>query len=74
MSMPLFRCPKCYQDVICERIEDFRCPVCGETGGNQLTLFRLGRENDGTIKNVGVFDPARNALNAHLYHTRGGAL
>jgi hypothetical protein len=68
MRVSLFRCPKCYQDVICEGVEDFWCPVCGFVGGNQLTLFRIGRENDGSIKRIGEFDPLKNALNAHFYH------
>ena len=68
--MKLFRCPQCYSDVFCKQVEDFRCAACGFIGGNQLTLFRVGRENDGTIKDMGDFDPKQNALNAHMYHTQ----
>lgn len=66
----LYSCPMCEAQVIAENLADFRCPECGFSGGNQLSLFKVGEENDGSIRYIGAFDPVKNAQQAHLYHLK----
>lgn len=63
MTVSIFRCPECCQEVFCKSLEAFRCPVCGFAGGNQLSLF-----HGGAIQAVGEFSPEDNARAAHRYH------
>ena len=63
----LYSCPMCEARVIAENLAGFRCPKCGFSGGNQLSLFKVGEENDGSIRHIGDFDPLKNAHEAHLY-------
>jgi hypothetical protein len=62
----------CEVQVFCQTVEDFRCPQCGFSGGNQLSLFKAGEENDGSIQYIEAFDPVKNSQQAHLYHFRKG--
>lgn len=66
--MNIYRCPMCEVEVFCRMVSDFRCPQCGFAGGNQLSLFRSGCENDGSIRHIGTFDSTKNAEQAYLYH------
>jgi hypothetical protein len=64
----LYRCPMCEAQVITQDLAGFRCPTCGFAAGNQLSLFRIGTDNTGSIEYIGPFDPQKNAANAHYYH------
>ncbi len=72
MGPKIWRCPGCSAEVIAQGVIDFRCPVCGQTCGNQLSLFNVGRDDDGTIKEIGPLDTDAIALAAQLYHELPG--